>query len=89
MMSYCTKLPVFSFLDIDGGKTRGIFCDSNCIFTFSVLIYRFFNVFSVRNYIQDFFVVGNVFIWEGGCYSEQLNHISETKESRQIKTRTV
>lgn len=45
MMTYCTELPVFSFLDIDGGKKRGIFCDSNCIFTFLVLIYSIFNVF--------------------------------------------
>lgn len=32
---------------------------------------------------------GNVFLWEGGCYSEQLNHIAETTESCQIKTRAV
>lgn len=54
VISYCTALYIFSFLDTDGGEKKGIACDSNCIFSFFGLDLWTFQCFSLRNFIQDF-----------------------------------
>lgn len=45
---------MISSLERDGGDERELFCDSNCIFTFLVLIYGLLLLFSLRNNIHDF-----------------------------------